>query len=258
MSETFTVTPLWNQSNPSTLRTDYADYRPTDWVTSFLDPEDDRPLALVVRASSAWEAADSAVLIGNHQGHDSEGAAWPYDSRAVAVGDLLHVSSEGGQVQCFTRRRSGRLMRLTETPRMSSPVDTAPPAAQVAQQVVSRIDAAPQQFDQTRWFSGAAELAPGDSPAEGVRMCSAGWTAHVAGYTHTSHLAWRRLVERQGLLFNVEVVAAAVLGLEPNDAERLFDSGLHPTVARAALAQIAAGLDAIDWTAARQSTTVPR
>ncbi|MFJ2630309.1 hypothetical protein ACIO6T_45280 [Streptomyces sp. NPDC087532] len=53
-------------------------------------------------------------------------------------------------------------------------------------------------------------------------------------------------------------MAAAVLGLEPNDAERLFDSDLHPTVARAALAQIAAGLDTIDWTAARQSTTVPR
>jgi len=259
MSDAFTVTPLRNQSNPPAARSEFADYQPTDWVTSFLDPEDDRPLRLVIRSSSARKAAEAALLIGNHQGHDDEGTAWPYNTRAVGVGDLLHVSGQDGQAQCFSRPRSGRLTRLAETPLMSRPAcTTTPPAAEFAQLLINRIEAEPHHFDQTRWFSGTEELPPRDAPSKDVRMCTAGWAAHLAGYTHSRRLAWRRLVERHGLLFNVEVVAAAALGLDLDDARRLFDSSLKPTVARAALAQIAAGIARVNWVTAEKSGTARR
>ncbi|MFF5019044.1 hypothetical protein [Streptomyces sp. NPDC001165] len=258
MSEAFTVTPLRNQSNPPAPRAEYADYQPTDWVTSFLDPEDDRPLSLVIRGSSGREAAEAAYMIGNHQGYDDEGIPWPYDTRAVGVGDVLHVLGQDGQPQCFSRRRSGRLTRLAESPLKSRPA-AAHPVAEFAQTLLSRIETEPGHFDQTRWFSGAEELLPGDALSEDVRMCTAGWAAHLAGYAHCRRLAWRRLVERQGLLFNVEVVAATALGLAPDDAKRLFDSSLNPAIARAALAQIAAGASRIDWAAAgKPHTTLSR
>jgi hypothetical protein len=253
MSETFIVTPLRNQSNPPAPHAEYTDYQPTDWLTSFPDPEDDRALKLVIRGTSAREAAETALLIGNHQGHDDEGIPWPYNTRAVGVGDVLHVLGRDSQIQCFSRRRSGRLVRLTGTPLMSRPALVAQPVAEFAQMLINRIETEPRHFDQTRWFSGAEELLPGHLLSADVRMCTAGWAAHLAGYTHSRRFAWRRLVELQGLLFNVEVVAAAALGLEPNDAKRLFDSSLHPTVARAALTQIAAGVSPIDWVAAGKS-----
>ncbi|MGW2426392.1 hypothetical protein ACWC0C_45660 [Streptomyces sp. NPDC001709] len=253
MSEAFTVTPLRNQSNPPAPRAEYADYQPTDWLTAFLDPEDDRPLQLVVRGSSRREAAETAYLLGNHEGYDAEGIPWPYGTRAIGVGDVLHVLSRDGHAQCFSRRRSGRLTRLAITPLMSRPAPADHPAANFAQMLLSCIETEPLRFDQTRWFSGAEELFPGDELSEDVRMCTAGWAAHLAGYAHCRRLAWRRLVERQGLLFNVEVVAATALGLAPDDAKRLFDSSLNPAIARAALAQIAAGASRINWAAAGKS-----
>ncbi|QDN54278.1 hypothetical protein [Streptomyces sp. S1D4-20] len=258
MCEAFTVTPLRNQSNPPTPRAEYADYQPTDWVTSFLDPEDDGPLKLVIRGSSSREAAETAFLIGNHQGHDDEGTPWPYDTRAVGIGDVLQVLAQDGRTQCFTGRRSSRLTRLAEAPLMSRSVPATHPAADFAQILLNRIAATPRHFDQTRWFSGAEALPPGDALSEDVRMCAAGWAAHLAGYAHSRRIAWRRLVERQGLLFNVESVAAAALGLVPDDAKRLFDSNLNPAIARAALTQIAAGVSHIDWVVAGKSHTFSR
>lgn len=256
MSEACTVTPLRNQSNPPAPHAEYADYQPTDWVTPFLDPDDDSPLKLVIRGSSSREAAEAAFLIGNHQGHDDEGTPWPYDTRAVGVGDVLHVLHQDGRTQCYIRRRSGRLTRLAEAPLMSHPAPATHPAPELAQMLLNHIESDPSHFDQTRWFSGAEKLSPGDVLAEDVRMCTAGWAAHLAGYVHSRRFAWRRLVERQGLLFNVEAVAEAALGLAPEDTKRLFDSSLNPAIARAALAQIAAGVSQIDWAAAGKSHTL--
>ncbi|MET9778599.1 hypothetical protein ABZ023_30845 [Streptomyces sp. NPDC006367] len=253
MSEVFIVTPLRNQSNPPAQQAEYTDYQPTDWLTSYPDPEDGRPLKLVIRGSSAREAAEAAFLVGNHQGHDDEGTPWPYNTRAIGVGDVLHVLGRDSHTPCFSRRRSGRLTRLTGMPLMSRPAPAARPAAEFAQMLINRIETEPRHFDQTCWFSGAEELLPGDVLSEGVRMCTAGWAAYLAGYTHSRRFAWRRLVGLQGLLFNVEEVAAAALGLDPVDAKRLFDSSLIPTVARAALIQIAAGVSSIDWVAAGKS-----
>ncbi|WP_419664779.1 hypothetical protein [Streptomyces sp. 2-1] len=117
------------------------------------------------------------------------------------------------------------------TPRPETP-------AEVASAVLDAIETQPDIFnmDHWAWLNGTVSLAPEKAPACGSRLCAAGWTAHLTGWTLVSLTEDEQAevtgvydngdeydtladvyAERDGERRLIGDVAAKALGLKPNE-----------------------------------------
>jgi hypothetical protein len=125
--------------------------------------------------------------------------------------------------------------------------DAAQPTqlARTARKVLEAIEANPEAFYMSAWFSvrdGEVSLAP-DAPVCGTTMCVAGWAAHLNGWTLAIGDDGCSIAVLDGL--ELTVMDAAIQEFAPaNGAERiwltdLFSSSTNEQRARAALAYVA-------------------
>src|SRR5262245_12782754 len=77
----YVVTALINTA------TDWWDYQSSNETALAYDIA----LVFTVEAGSATQAAEAAFIVGNRNGRDADGKAWPAWCRSLSVGDVLLV-----------------------------------------------------------------------------------------------------------------------------------------------------------------------
>ncbi|MFF3256989.1 hypothetical protein ACFYWP_39815 [Actinacidiphila glaucinigra] len=95
--DAYTVTVYVNTADHS-----FSGYKPAHPMAEVTQP-DGTPFPLTFTAPTTVErAADAAFVVGNRQGCDDQGHAWPSDVRSVSVGDVVAVTAPDTTVTHLT------------------------------------------------------------------------------------------------------------------------------------------------------------
>ncbi|MFF9097593.1 hypothetical protein ACF1AX_31280 [Streptomyces sp. NPDC014802] len=89
--------------------------------------------------------------------------------------------------------------------------------AQLAAAILDAIEAKPEAFDMTTWFSSRGPLMPDEEPDCCTTMCIAGWAAHLSGWTLDESCAVKPGARRW-----IEDAAADALGHDLVNTTNLF------------------------------------
>lgn len=124
---------------------------------------------------------------------------------------------------------------------------------ELAQKILDQVENKPHTHNQRFWFrkdrtgEDSYTLMPYDSVECGTTLCVAGWAAHMNGYLLTHYQGGVTIASLPlGPQRQVPDVGRELLGLSEMDAYILFHH-TYVTEAVAALEQIAAGRDYIEW-----------